>query len=483
MKVRVRFAPSPTGYLHVGGLRTALYNYLFARKHGGAMILRIEDTDRTRLVENATEKLIDSLKWAGVEYDEGPHVGGDFGPYVQSERLAIYQKYVAELIGSGHAYYAFDTQDEIAVMRESKTDSFDTKYDRKVMKNQFTLGAEKTQELLDGGAEYVVRLKVPENQEVRFQDLIRGDVSVNTNDIDDQILLKSDGFPTYHLANVVDDYTMSITHVIRGEEWLPSTPKHVLLYNFFGWQTPQFAHLPLLLNHDKSKLSKRQGSVAVEDFRDKGYLRDAFVNFIALLGWNPTADREIYAIEELIDLFNLEKVNKGGAVFDTAKLDWMQQQYLKDLPAETLGIMLETELSKQGFKSADSTTTAAIAHLFRERVIFVSEIPTFASYMFADEYSIDEEYLAKHWNLETRNLVVPLIEIYSNLESFTHDEIAAVTKDYSKTSNKKMGEIIHPLRLILTGKPNGAGMFDTMQLINKKRCMKRFDEFISKYGI
>lgn len=483
MKVRVRFAPSPTGFLHVGGLRTALYNFLFARKNGGSMILRIEDTDRTRLVENATENLIDSLKWAGIEYDEGPDIGGDFGPYVQSERLDIYKKYVNELIDSGNAYYAFDTQDEIAAMRQNKADSFDTKYDRKNMKNQFTLSDEKTQELIKNGSDYVIRLNVPENREVLFHDMIRGEVRVNTNDIDDQILLKSDGFPTYHLANVVDDYTMKISHVIRGEEWLPSTPKHVLLYTFFGWEIPQFAHLPLLLNHDKSKLSKRQGSVAVEDFRDKGYLRDAFVNFIALLGWNPTSDREIYTMNELIELFILEKVNKGGAVFDTAKLDWMQQQYLKDLPAETLGAMLEIELFKQGHKISDSSKMAAIAHLFRERVIFVSEIPIYADYMFTDDYIIDDEYLAQHWNSETLKLINPLIEIYRNAVDFSHDELASVTKGYAKTSNKKMGEIIHPLRLMLTGKPNGAGMFDTMQLIGKEKSLKRFDDFIAKYGV
>ncbi|MDP2362907.1 MAG: glutamate--tRNA ligase, partial [Ignavibacteria bacterium] len=333
MSVRVRFAPSPTGFLHVGGLRTALYNFLFARRHGGKCILRIEDTDRTRLVENVADKLIESLKWAGVEFDEGPIQGGDCGPYTQSERLGLYKKYADILLATDSAYYAFDSSEEIAAMRErQQAEKLDLKYDRINMKNQLTIGEEKTKELIESRANYVVRLKVPENFDVQFKDIIRGEVTVNSKEIDDQVLMKSDGFPTYHLANVVDDYAMGITHVIRGEEWLPSTPKHVLLYDAFGWQKPQFAHLPLLLNKDKSKLSKRQGDVAVEDYIAKGYIKEAFVNFIALLGWNPTGDREIYEFQELIDLFILEKVNKGGAVFDLVKLDWMNAQYLRKMP-------------------------------------------------------------------------------------------------------------------------------------------------------
>ncbi len=481
MKARVRFAPSPTGYLHVGGLRTALYNYLFARKNGGTMILRIEDTDRTRLVENATERLISSLKWAGIDYDEGPDKGGQFGPYVQSERLSIYKEYVGMLVKSGHAYYAFDTLDEIAQMRQGRVDSHDTKYEREEMKNQFTLGDEKTFELLESDSEYVVRLCVPKNEIVKFNDLIRGEVTVSTNDIDDQILLKSDGFPTYHLANVVDDHTMGITHVIRGEEWLPSTPKHVLLYKFLGKDIPKFAHLPLLLNHDKSKLSKRQGSVAVEDFRDKGYLKDAFVNFIALLGWNPAADREIYSLDELIESFDIEKVNKGGAVFDTAKLDWMQQQYLKELDAKTLGVMLALELDKLGIKIDDMKKVSSIAYLFRERVLFMRELPHFALYMFSDEYEIDADYLSKQWNDEVKKLITPLVEIFERTEDFSSENLSSVTKEYAKASYKKMGEIIHPLRLMLTGKPHGAGMFDTMEILGKSRCIDRFKRFLENY--
>ena len=346
MEVRVRFAPSPTGYLHVGGLRTALYNYLFARHFGGKMILRIEDTDRTRFVDNATENLIKSLNWAGIFYDEGPDVGGDFGPYIQSERLAVYKKYALELVDKGFAYYAFDTSEELGQMRGRQSETFENKYRRLEMKNQFTVGEAETKKLLQNGENYVIRLCVPMDEEVIFTDLIRDEVIVNSNEVDDQILLKSDGFPTYHLANVVDDHLMKITHVIRGEEWLPSTPKHVLLYKSFGWEIPKFAHLPLLLNKDKSKLSKRQGSVAVEDYIQKGYLKDAFVNFIALLGWNPSGDRELYSIDEFVEFFNIEKVNKGGAVFDTQKLDWMNQQYIKLLPAEVSGKLLKEAVNK-----------------------------------------------------------------------------------------------------------------------------------------
>ena len=353
MDIRVRFAPSPTGFLHVGGLRTALYNYLFAKHNGGKCILRIEDTDRTRLVENAQENLIRSLRWAGIEFDESPEVGGDFGPYIQSERFDLYKKYGMQLVENGSAYYAFDTAEELDAMRERQQKAgIAPKYDRTVMRNEFTLGKDNTQKLIADGAAYCIRLKVPHNEEIHFTDLIRGPVSVIGRDVDDQILLKSDGFPTYHLANVVDDHLMAISHVIRGEEWLPSTPKHVLLYRAFGWECPLFAHLPLLLNKDKTKLSKRQGSVAVEDFIEKGYFKEAFVNFIALLGWNPTSDREIFDFQELINAFSLEKVNKSGAVFDTQKLDWMNKQYLKTLPVPYLVELLKPELVKSGFLPA-----------------------------------------------------------------------------------------------------------------------------------
>ena len=361
MSVRVRFAPSPTGYLHVGGLRTALYNYLFAHHCGGKMILRIEDTDRTRFVPNAQENLIKMLEWAGIHPDEGPGIGGDCGPYIQSERTELYRKYVAELLEKKQAYYAFDTPEELDAKRQEvlQSGSSDHRYDRMNMRNSLTLPPEEVEQLIANSAPYVIRMFVPENVDVVFNDIIRGEVRINTNETDDQVLLKSDGFPTYHLANVVDDHLMGITHVIRGEEWLPSTPKHCLLYDAFGWERPQFAHLPLLLNKDKTKLSKRQGSVAVEDFKEK-YYKPAFLNFVALLGWNPSADREIYSIDELIELFRLDKVNKAGAVFDLQKLDWFNFHYIKELPKEELGEMLNEELSRRSLKALDASYAAGV---------------------------------------------------------------------------------------------------------------------------
>ncbi len=481
MDVRVRFAPSPTGYLHVGGLRTALYNYLFAKKHGGKCILRIEDTDRTRFVENATENLIENLRWAGIEFDESLENEGEFGPYIQSERFDLYTKYGKELLEKDLAYYAFDTSEELEAMRERlKQEGGSFKYDRNKMRNSITLGKDEAEKLIAAGEEFVIRMKVPEEGEVRFKDIIRGEVKVPCKDVDDQILLKSDGFPTYHLANVVDDHFMQISHVIRGEEWLPSTPKHVLLYQFFGWDTPEFAHLPLLLNEKKAKLSKRHGDVAVEDFRAKGYLRDAFVNFIALLGWNPTGDREIYSMQELIDLFDLSKVNKAGAVFDLKKLAWMNQQYLKELPSSEAVPVLKAELAKHGVTELEDNYIAQVFELFKERVTFISEIPEMTSYLYAEPQEFDEKYMAKRWKEDTADMVKPLIEKLSQLEEFTHDSTHNLTKAHCEEADVKMGQLMHPLRLMLTGISSGAGMFDTMALIGKERCIKRFETFLAK---
>jgi glutamyl-tRNA synthetase len=481
MEVRVRFAPSPTGYLHVGGLRTALYNYLFARHFGGRMILRIEDTDRTRFVENAVDNLIKSLHWAGIFYDEGPDIGGEFGPYIQSERLDIYKKHALELVDKGFAYYAFDTSEELGQMRGRQSESLENKYNRQEMKNQFTIGASETKRLLQSGDNYVIRLCVPNDEEVIFTDLIRDEVIVSSNDIDDQILLKSDGFPTYHLANVVDDHLMKITHVIRGEEWLPSTPKHVLLYKSFGWEMPQFAHLPLLLNKDKSKLSKRQGSVAVEDFIQKGYLKEAFVNYIALLGWNPTGDREIYAIDEFIEFFNIEKVNKGGAVFDTQRLDWMNQQYIKLLSAEVSGQLLKDAINKIQTTELSDDYLGKVAYLFRERVVFIHDIIEIAPYMFDYPKEYEAEYMKKRWNDSTPELINPLLDRFRETDDYSHHNLHDITKSYVESIGKKLGDVIHPVRLMITGKSTGAGMFETMEVLGKEQCIKRFDLFYNKF--
>ena len=479
MSVRVRFAPSPTGYLHVGGLRTALYNYLFAKNQGGKCILRIEDTDRTRLVENAQENLIKSLRWAGIEFDESPEIGGDFGPYIQSERFDLYKKYGMQLVENGSAYYAFDTSEELEAMRERQQKAgIAPKYDRTVMRNEFTLGKEETQKLISNGMAYCIRLKVPTSEEINFTDLIRGPVSVIGRDVDDQILLKSDGFPTYHLANVVDDHLMEITHVIRGEEWLPSTPKHCLLYKAFGWDSPFFAHLPLLLNKDKTKLSKRQGSVAVEDFVAQGYFKEAFVNFIALLGWNPTADREIFDFNELIKTFNLEKVNKSGAVFDTQKLDWMNSHYLRNLPNPYLVELLKPEIAKYNFEEVCDEYLGKVIELLKERITFLKDVPIFGNYMFEKPKEFEAEYLAKHWKENTTEIIKPLVEKLRLASDWKHETTHNITKQYVEENGLKLKDVIHPLRLMITGKSVGAGMFETMEILEKDKCIERLDYFI-----
>lgn len=482
MSVRVRFAPSPTGYLHVGGLRTALYNYLFARHNNGKMILRLEDTDRTRLVEDAKENLVKSLQWAGIEFDEGYHIGGEFGPYVQSERLDIYKTYSLKLIENGTAYYAFDTPEEIEAMRtRQQAAGIAPKYDRTVMRSQYTLGEEETQRLIKNGENYVIRLKVPHNEEIRFKDLIRGEVVVIGKDVDDQILMKSDGFPTYHLANVVDDHLMQITHVIRGEEWLPSTPKHVLLYKSFGWEHPQFAHLPLLLNDSKIKLSKRHGDVAVEDFITKGYFKEAFVNFIALLGWNPSGEQEIFSIDELIQNFNIEKVNKAGAVFDRRKLDWMNGQYLRKKTLSELTNKILPLLEEKSY-TTDVHYVEKVINLVKERITFTEEVPTFAYYMFEDVKEYEPDYMAKFWNEKTENLVKPLFEKFSLSESFDHDTLESITKEHLAETNTKFGALMNPVRLIITGKSVGASILDTMAILGKESCLKRYNYFIQNFS-
>lgn len=482
MSVRVRFAPSPTGFLHIGGLRTALYNYLFAKHHGGECILRIEDTDQTRFVEGAEENIVDICRWAGMEFDESPEKGGPFGPYRQSERTELYQKYANELLQKGMAYRAFDTSEELDAMRErQKNAGIAAKYDRTVMRSEYTLGPDETQRLLDSGADYCIRLKVPVSGDIRFNDIVRGEVIVNARDVDDQILLKSDGFPTYHLANVVDDHLMQISHVIRGEEWLPSTPKHVLLYQAFDWEMPRFAHLPLLLNPDKSKMSKRFGDVFAKSFREKGFFPDALVNFVALLGWNPTADREIFTMTELIEHFSLEKVNKAGAVFDTKKLEWMNAQYLRASDGQTLLPELQRILHDHSIEISDERAKNILI-LLRERITFLNEIPSFGAYMFSESYEIDQEYKAKHWNEETSSIIHALLPVLKAAESFEHVQLNEIIGRYSKEHGIASKFIIHPLRMMLTGKQVGAGLYETMEVLGKESCINRIERFLQEQG-
>ena len=332
-RIRTRFAPSPSGFLHVGGLRTALYSYLFAKQHGGKFILRIEDTDVKREVENAAEIIYKNLKWAGIKYDEGPDIGGSYGPYIQSQRLEIYKNYTDKLIENNNAYHCFCSEETLEKMREEQIAKKQIpKYDRRCL----SLNGDEVKEKLKSGAPFTLRMKIPENRIVEIEDIVRGKVLFHTNELDDQILLKSDGFPTYHLAVVVDDYLMKISHVIRSEEWLPSTPKHVLLYEYFGWEPPKWVHLSLILNPDKTKMSKRKGDVSVEDYTEKGYLPEAMLNFLAFLGWNPGTEKEVYSMKELIRDFSLEKVHKAGAIFNIEKLDWLNGHYIRRLSLDEL---------------------------------------------------------------------------------------------------------------------------------------------------
>lgn len=480
--VRVRFAPSPTGMLHVGSLRSGLYNYLFARHMGGKCILRIEDTDQTRFVPGAEENILEMFAWAGIEFDEGPHVGGPHGPYRQSERTDIYRMHAQLLIERGTAYYAFDTSEELDRMRErQQAAGIAPKYDRTSMRNQFTLGEEETRRLLASGAEHVIRLFVPLTGETRTSDIVRGESVFANRTIDDQILLKSDGFPTYHLANIVDDHMMEITHVIRGEEWLPSLPKHVILYDAFGWEKPQFAHLPLLLSPARKKLSKRDGDVAVSDYRDKGYLPEALINFVALLGWNPTADREIFAMEEMIAMFDLEKVNKAGAIFDIDKLNWMNGMYLRQLPVGRLADELMPLLAATGHGDVSHAYAAAVVDLVKERINFIKDIPEFADYMFGPIKAYDEEYAAKHWKPETSG---QMAELAARLEKLAPVEwnvaaIERVIRGYAEEIGLSAGKLIHPLRLTITGKKVGAGMFETMTVLGQETSVERMRQYLA----
>lgn len=478
-EVRVRFAPSPTGYLHVGGLRTALYNYLFARKQNGTFILRIEDTDRARYVEGAVENLIQTLDWAGLEFDEGPGKGGPRGPYTQSKRLDIYREHARLLVDSGNAYYAFDTAEELEAARKAQEKlRLPTKYDRRAL----NLTREEVQEKLAAGLPYVVRMKVPDQSTVAFDDVIRGHVGFSTDQIDDQVLLKSDGYPTYHLANVVDDHLMGVTHVIRGEEWLSSTPKHVLLYRFFGWRLPIFAHLPLLLNPDKSKLSKRQGDVAVEDYRQKGYLKEALVNFVAFLGWNPGDEREVFSLEELVKEFSLERVGQSGAVFNVEKLDWMNFQHLRRTPDSEVLEKLKQQLNQSRFSEMrfeDSYLRSVIAAM-RERITFVRDVVEKSPYFFQPPDQYDPDVVKKRWKPTTPHTLKKLAEEFSHLTNPQKEDFETALKSAAASSGIGAGELIHPLRLAVSGVGAGPGLYDILSIIGKDETIRRINTAIER---
>lgn len=479
---RVRFAPSPTGYLHIGGLRTALYNYLFAKKSGGKFILRIEDTDRARFVEGAVENLVSTMEWSGLHYDEGPGIGGDYGPYIQSERLEIYKEYTEKLLDSGKAYYCFCSKERLDFLRDGqKAKGEQSVYDKRCLK----LTPEEVAEKIKDGLPFVVRMNVVANQRVHVKDIIRGNIDFDTNTIDDQVLIKSDGFPTYHLANVVDDHLMKITHTIRGEEWLPSTPKHVLLYQAFGWEVPVFAHLPLLLNPDRSKLSKRQGDVAVEDYRAKGYLKEALINFIALLGWNAGDDREFYYMNELIDSFSLDRINKSGAVFNLEKLDWLNAEHLRAKSDSELASLLKEELVTEGLYSdefSDSLLEKVVIAM-KERVKFIKEIPQNAGYFFGKPTSYDEKGIQKGWKEDTPTLLTSYMQKIERLPDPSKEDYEAALRQTAEENGAGAGKLIHPVRLAVSGVTSGPGLFDILEALGKDEVISRIRNAMDKITV
>lgn len=475
-EVRVRFAPSPTGYLHLGSLRTALFNYLFARHHNGKFILRIEDTDQSRKVEGAVENLINILNEMGLNYDEGPGVGGEFGPYFQSERLDIYKKYCDELLANGHAYYAFETAEELDEMRKvQQMQGKQTMYDRRA--RVFT--ENEVKEKLASGIPYVIRLKVPLDTEIRFTDIIRGNVKIDTNLVDDQVLLKSDGFPTYHLANVIDDHFMKITHIIRGEEWLTSVPKHIILYNAFGWEVPHMAHVPLILNPDKSKLSKRQGDVATEDYLKKGYLKEALLNFMTLLGWNPGEgeEKEIFTKAELIEKFSIERVNSAGAVFNVEKLDWMNGEYIKNYDIDALTELIIPYFIAGGIDTSDLAKTKRVVSAIKNYISKLDEAAEQAKVYYSEvSLRAEQNEIVKS---ETSKQVFALLQSkIEQLLEISTDNFKPALSEVQKESGVKGKNLFMPVRLALTGEEHGPELGLIAYVLGKEEVLKRLKAFL-----
>ena len=496
-EVRVRFAPSPTGPLHIGGVRTALYNYLFAKKNGGKMILRIEDTDQTRFVPGAEDYIVKSLDWCGIKFDESDIVGGEYGPYRQSDRKPLYKQYSDELIEKGFAYYAFDTAEELDRYRaeaeaEKKTFIYNAE-SRKTLRNSLTISAEEVEKMINDGIPYTVRFKMPENYEVRMHDIIRGDIKVNTNTLDDKVLFKSDGMPTYHLANIVDDHLMKISHVIRGEEWLPSMPLHVLLYQAFGWEAPEFAHLPLLLKPDgNGKLSKRDGDRLgfpvfplewhdpktgdiSSGYRESGYLPEAVINFLALLGWNPGNDQEIMSMNELIALFKLERCSKAGAKFDFEKGRWFNHQYLQMTDNRTIAELFMKDIEAAGVETTIEKAEQVVSYM-KSRVNFVKELWPLCSFFWIAPTSYDEKAVAKRWKAETPTMMAELRELMAAWDNYDNAETTEeYVKQWCEAKGYGLGNVMNPFRLMLVGELKGPHMFEVTAVLGKEETLRRMD--------
>jgi len=502
-EVRVRFAPSPTGPLHIGGVRTALYNYLFAKKNNGQFLLRIEDTDQARYIQGAEDYIIESLKWCGIEPDEGVSVGGPFGPYRQSERKDKYQAYAMQLLGSGHAYYAFDTVEELDSLRkecESKKTTF--MYDssvRESLNNSLKLTDAELKNILDNGTPFVIRFKMPLNEEVQFHDAVRGESSVNTSALDDKILFKADGMPTYHLANVVDDYLMKISHVIRGEEWLPSTPLHILLYEALDWKNemPVFAHMPLTLKPDgKGKLSKRDGDrlgfpvFPIEwknpetgeistGYRESGYLPEAFINILAFLGWNPGYEKELFTLDELISEFSLERIIKSGSKFDPEKAKWFNHQYIVRKSNEELTGPVMLELNKRGLEFDQAYVTKAIGAI-KERAFLLTELWEQSWFFFTAPEQYDEQVINKVWKEGTAETIQDVMKLVSGLDRFEKTTLEEAIKDYITEKELGFGKVMNPLRLLLVGSNIGPGLLDMMEILGKEEVINRIQKGLER---
>lgn len=496
-KVRVRFAPSPTGPLHIGGVRTALFNYLFAKNNRGDFILRIEDTDQKRLVPGAEEYIVESLNWCGMTPDEGPGFGGDYGPYRQSERREIYKQYAGMLLDSGNAYLAFDTPEEIEHLRkesESKGEVFSYGINtRNELNNSLRLSPAETEEKISRGDSYVIRFRMPENEDITEEDIIRGKVTFNTTkSLDDKVLFKSDGMPTYHLANVVDDHLMEITHVIRGEEWLSSLPLHILLYRAFGWEgtRPQFAHLPLILKpHGKGKLSKRDGEKMgfpvfplewkdpetgefYHGYREDGYFPEAVINLLALLGWNPGTEQEFFSLDELTQLFSLDRVVKSGSRFDPDKARWFNKHYFQKKTAEELAVLFNPILEEKGIRQTDGKAEKVIAEI-KERCEFVSDLWEHSSYFFVAPDSYDLRTIKKHWKEDTSGKLSEIAGLLSGLEKWEAEAVKQQFSDFINARQWSFGSVMSPLRLCLVGENKGPDIFRICELLGKEETIRR----------
>ena len=488
-EVRLRFAPSPTGFLHIGGLRTALYNYLFAKANDGKMILRIEDTDQTRFVEGAIEGLISALKWAGIDYDEGVFMEdgeivekGDYGPYIQSNRLDIYQKYVDQLLEAGYAYYCFCSKDRLDHLREEqKIKGQIPRYDGLCR----SIPLEEARERIAKGEKAVVRLKLPVDKDISFHDLVRGDITINTNEMDDQVLMKSDGFPTYHMAVVVDDHLMKISHIVRGEEWLPSTPKHIYLYDCLGWEKPEYVHLPGVLNADHKKLSKRQGDVSVEDFKNRGYLPEGLVNYLALVGWSPEGNEEILSMEDLIQQFSFDRVSKAGGVFDKNKLDWVNAHYIKKLPMDELVDLAIPELVKAGLMTEEDCKEKRdfldlLMETIRDSLSRMEEVPEKVDFLFGDLEVTEEDAKDQLKEDHIGDLLKALEEELDAVDEVDQDFASSVMKKIQKKTGIKGKKLYMPTRAALTGNVHGPELSNIMVLLGKEKMLDRIHQVLGE---